>query len=135
MMATPWSRARGSPCRGTASDSGGGHVAGIEVSTNGGTTWHPASGHDSWSYVFTLQSPGSLTIRSRATDDSANTGPASVAVTVTVASHGCPCSIWDNSATPAEPGHSDGSPIDYGVKFRSDIDGEITGFRFYKSPG
>ena len=26
-------------------------------------------------------------------------------------------------------------PIDYGVKFRTDVDGSISGFRFYKSPG
>ena len=30
---------------GTASDTGGGVVAGVEVSTDGGTTWHPATGH------------------------------------------------------------------------------------------
>ena len=31
---------------GTASDGGGGVVAGVEVSTDGGTTWHPADRHD-----------------------------------------------------------------------------------------
>ena len=120
---------------GTATDSGGGHVAGVELSTDGGATWHPGSGHASWSYTFTPQTTGSLTIRARATDDSVNTGPPSADVTVTVAPHGCPCTIWDNSATPASVGNNDGLPIDYGVKFRSDVDGSITGFRFYKSPG
>ncbi|MGZ4429986.1 MAG: N,N-dimethylformamidase beta subunit family domain-containing protein, partial [Nocardioidaceae bacterium] len=33
---------------GTATDTGGGVVAGVEVSVDGGTTWHPASGTDSW---------------------------------------------------------------------------------------
>ena len=28
---------------GTATDTGGGVVAGVEVSTDGGTTWHPAT--------------------------------------------------------------------------------------------
>ncbi|MCU1465706.1 MAG: hypothetical protein JWM72_1634, partial [Actinomycetia bacterium] len=55
---------------GTASDAGGGRVAGIEVSTDNGVTWHPASGHESWSYTFTPQTTGSLTLLSRATDDS-----------------------------------------------------------------
>ncbi|HZM66253.1 MAG TPA: N,N-dimethylformamidase beta subunit family domain-containing protein, partial [Nakamurella sp.] len=35
---------------GTASDSGGGSVAGVEVSTDGGSTWHPATGTTSWTY-------------------------------------------------------------------------------------
>ncbi|MDQ1380585.1 MAG: large repetitive protein, partial [Actinomycetota bacterium] len=120
---------------GTASDTGGGRVAGVEVSTNDGLTWHPANGHDSWSYTFTPQTAGSLTLRSRATDDSVNTGTSSAPVTIQVAPHSCPCSIWDNSATPASVGNNDGQPIDYGVKFRSDVDGTVSGFRFYKSPG
>ena len=37
---------------GTASDSGGGVVAGVEVSTDGGTTWHPATGTTSWTYSW-----------------------------------------------------------------------------------
>src|ERR1035438_10758257 len=32
---------------GTATDSGGGVVAGVEVSVNGGQTWHPATGRGS----------------------------------------------------------------------------------------
>ncbi|MDQ1535508.1 MAG: large repetitive protein, partial [Actinomycetota bacterium] len=128
----------GSPATitGTASDTGGGRVAGIEVTTDNGTTWHPATGHETWSYSFTPETTGSLTIRSRATDDSVNTGPSSTAVTVTVAPHGCPCSIWDNSPVPTRLGlNDDNGTIDYGVKFRSDVDGDVTGFRFYKSPG
>src|SRR4051812_44324773 len=35
---------------GTASDTGGGVVAGVEVSTDGGATWHPATGRASWTY-------------------------------------------------------------------------------------
>jgi hypothetical protein len=121
---------------GTASDAGGGRVAGIEVSTDNGVTWHPASGHESWSYTFTPQTTGSLTLLSRATDDSVNTGASSAPVTIQVAPHSCPCSIWDNSATPASVGNNDGQgTIDYGVKFRSDVDGTVTGFRFYKSAG
>ena len=36
---------------GTATDSGGGRVAGVEVSTDGGTSWHAASGTGSWTYT------------------------------------------------------------------------------------
>ncbi len=120
---------------GSAADVGGGRVAGVEVSVDNGVNWHPASGHESWTYTFTPESTGPLTILARATDDSVNTGPDSAPVSVTVAPHGCPCSIWDNSAQPATTGQNDGLAIDYGVKFRSDVAGDVSGFRFYKSPG
>lgn len=59
---------------GTASDSGGGVVGGIEVSVDNGLTWHPAtSGRDKWSYRFSTGTQGKITIQSRATDDSGNT--------------------------------------------------------------
>ena len=41
--------------QGTAADTGGGRVAGVEVSTDGGSTWHPAEGRESWRYTW---SPG-----------------------------------------------------------------------------
>jgi hypothetical protein len=68
---------------GTAQDVGGGVVAGVEVSTDAGQTWHPATGHENWSYSFTPHA-GLFTIRARATDDSVNTGPASTDSTLTV---------------------------------------------------
>src|SRR5207244_1512502 len=57
---------------GTAADLGGGVVAAVEVSTNGGALWHPALGRGSWTYTWTPSSIGSITILSRASDDSAN---------------------------------------------------------------
>src|SRR5215213_1211883 len=47
----------------------------------------------------------------------------------------CPCSIWASSATPATPSDSDTSAIELGVKFRSDVDGQLTALRFYKGTG
>jgi hypothetical protein len=46
----------------------------------------------------------------------------------------CPCSLWSNATMPAVPSDSDIQAIEVGVKFRSDIDGYITGLRFYKGP-
>src|SRR5262249_20324830 len=37
---------------GTATDAGGGGVGGVEVSTDGGWTWHPASGRGTWTYTW-----------------------------------------------------------------------------------
>lgn len=42
--------------------------------------------------------------------------------------------IWPNSASPSVPFYSD-SPVELGVKFRSNVAGAITGIRFYKGPG
>ncbi|WP_225896428.1 DUF4082 domain-containing protein [Amazonocrinis nigriterrae] len=44
-------------------------------------------------------------------------------------------SIWNNSTTPTNPSISDPNAVELGVKFQSDIDGFITGVRFYKGSG
>jgi hypothetical protein len=67
---------------GTASDAGGGVIGGVEVSVDGGTTWHPANGRASWTYPFTPNHTGSYTLKSRATDDSLNVETPGAGVTV-----------------------------------------------------
>ncbi|MEU4445513.1 N,N-dimethylformamidase beta subunit family domain-containing protein [Actinosynnema sp. NPDC050801] len=47
----------------------------------------------------------------------------------------CPCTIWDDFATPATPGTDDGSPVELGTKARFTGEGEVLGVRFYKGPG
>lgn len=44
----------------------------------------------------------------------------------------CPCSVWPDSAVPEVPSASDGRQVQVGMKFRADVDGMITGVRFYK---
>jgi hypothetical protein len=57
---------------GTATDRGGA-VGGVEVSTDGGQTWHPAVGTDRWTYEWQVPpGSGSATIMSRASDDTLN---------------------------------------------------------------
>ena len=119
---------------GTATDTGGGVVGGVEVSTDGGSTWHPASGRGTWTYAWTPGTSGTVTIMARATDDSANIG-ASASVTVTVTARSCPCSIWGSGATPAVAADPDGTANELGVKFRSDVAGQVTALRFYKGAG
>ena len=119
---------------GVANDSGGGVVAGVEFSSDGGTTWHPAVGRSSWSYSWTPSAVNpTTTLMSRAVDDSANLETPSGGVTVSVQSQICPCSIWRGSVTPANPDGNDPTPIEVGVKFRADAAGSILGVRFYKS--
>ncbi len=44
----------------------------------------------------------------------------------------CPCSIWSSSTTPANAAADDDSAVELGVRFRSDVNGFVTGVRFYK---
>ncbi|HEY7116440.1 MAG TPA: DUF4082 domain-containing protein [Tepidisphaeraceae bacterium] len=44
-------------------------------------------------------------------------------------------SIWDDSATPTVTAFNDPASVEVGVRFRSDTDGFVTGFRFYKGAG
>ena len=123
---------------GTATDAGGGKVGGVEVSTDNGTSWHPATGRGSWSYTFTPGSNGTLTIRTRATDDSLRTETPSAGRAITVGTGtppppgSCPCTIWPSTATPAVAADSDSNAIEVGVKFRASQSGFINGIRFYK---
>ena len=117
---------------GTAADTGGGRVGGVEVSTDG-STWHPASGRDAWSYTFTPAAAGALSIRSRATDDSLNTGVVSAPVSLTVTDGSCPCSLWNDTTLPTTAAVSDPPhQIEIGTRFKSDVDGTISALRFYK---
>ena len=118
---------------GTASDSGGGVVAGVEVSVDGGTTWHPASGRGTWTYRWTPGTSGTAVLRSRAVDDSGNLETPSAGVTVTVAGKQCPCSIWGTGATPGTIDSADPGAVELGVRFRAAVSGFITGIRFYKA--
>ena len=114
---------------GTATDSGGA-VAGVEVSTDDGDTWHPATGTSSWSYSWIVHGAPSTTIKARAVDDSGNLEAALPSVTVDV---GCPCTMFGPNVTPSILDQGDLSPVELGVRFKSDLDGSITGVRFYKS--
>ena len=51
-----------------------------------------------------------------------------------VAFSGDPISIWDDSVDPQTP-VKNANPVEFGVKFRSDVDGVVTGLRFYKLEG
>src|SRR5262249_13762229 len=123
---------------GTASDTGGGVVAGVEVSFDGGSTWHKANlasaGISStWSYTWSPQGLGSATIKSRAVDDSGNLETPAAGIAVTVTPRTCPCSLFPSTATPGVVTTQDASAVELGVKFTADASGFITGVKFYKS--
>jgi hypothetical protein len=119
---------------GTATDAGGGVVAGVEVSTDGGTTWHPvatmsaANTTVTWSYSWVAHGNPTTRIESRAVDDSGNLEKPGSGITVNV---NCPCSIFGISAGGADSG--DANAIELGVKFKADAFGIASGIRFYKA--
>jgi hypothetical protein len=69
--------------KGTATDSGGGKIARVEVSTDGGRTWVQAQGTDQWKFVWTPSATVLTTLLSRAIDDSGNMEKPAAGVSVT----------------------------------------------------
>jgi hypothetical protein len=119
---------------GTATDSGGGVVAGVEVSVDGGATWRAATGTANWSFEWTPGAPGTVNVRTRAIDDSGNREGVSSGSTITIVPSNCPCpTLFSASAAPAADDSGDESPVELGVKFKSDLNGFVKGVRFYKS--
>ncbi len=117
---------------GIASDTGG-VVGGVEVSVDGGASWHAATGRETWTYQWTPSTAGPTVIKARAADDSGNVETPAAGTTVSVFTFNCPCTIWAPSATPTVASNpTDANAIELGVRFRSQVNGYITGVRFYK---
>ena len=114
---------------GTATDTAGA-VAGVEVSVDGGTTWHPASGRGSWTFVWAPDDPGTTTIRSRAVDDSGNIETPKAGISVTSTGQ---TDMWSATTTPQFVDSGDPGAAELGVKFTASQSGTISGIRFYKS--
>ncbi len=123
---------------GTATDSGGGVVAGVEISTDGGSTWHPATLTTAdgttvnWSYTWGAHGYPNATIETRATDDSGNLETPSDAISVKI---NCPCSLWGSAFAPLTVDAGDSHSTELGLKFTADLSGQVTGISFYKASG
>ncbi|MCU1518999.1 MAG: hypothetical protein JWQ75_3720, partial [Pseudarthrobacter sp.] len=112
---------------GSATDAGG-IVSGVEVSTDGGTTWHPAQGKQNWTYTYIQKGLTSASIQVRAVDDSANIGAAATRnLTLTG-----PYSVF-GTQVPVVTDSGDGGAYELGMRITPTLDGFITGARFYKS--
>ncbi|ANY82242.1 hypothetical protein BB934_28320 (plasmid) [Microvirga ossetica] len=114
---------------GTASDSGGGVVAGVEITTDSGATWHPVTGDENWTYSWVPHTAGTFTIRTRAVDDSVNVEVPKAGQTVTVTGN----NLFTASASPPSVAQLDRNPIEVGMKFQSSVAGTVTGVRFFKN--
>lgn len=119
---------------GTATDVGG-VVAGVEVSTDGGATWHPAAGRANWTYSWVPTQGGVATIKARAIDDSGNIQPSPTSTT-TASVPGPFGQTILGDATPTDANDLDTDAargIELGVRFTTEVSGYVTGIRFYKS--
>ncbi len=116
---------------GTASDTGGGVVGAVEVSVDGGATWHPATGRQSWTYTTTVGGFG--TSRSRAVPRRLRK-PRDAGPGVTVVDHAAPAASGNDRLGPARLDERH-EAVKLGVKFRADVDGYVTGIRYYKRAG
>ncbi len=104
-------------------------VAGVEVSTDGGSTWHPpAAGKQNWTYSYIQQGLANATIQVRAIDDSANIGTPTTRNLVLSG----PYSVFGQTV-PAIQDSGDGGAYEMGLRFTPTVDGFITGVRFFKS--
>jgi len=117
---------------GTAADSEG-RVGGVEVSVDGGRSWHPARGRENFQFVWATGVVGAATVMSRAVDDSGNLEVPGPGVAVEVGCQG-PCTLWRDEATPGTPWVPVAQPREVGVRFRADADGTVGGIRFYQDP-
>ena len=120
---------------GNATDVGG-VIGGVMVSSDGGSTWHPATSgvgaaSETWTYTFTAGTAGAHTLESKAIDSSVNVETPSDAVTYTV-QPSPNLSIFNATDTPGVANSGDPNPAEVGMKFVSASSGEITGIRFYK---
>ncbi|MEV1169984.1 DUF4082 domain-containing protein [Nonomuraea sp. NPDC049784] len=119
--------------QGTAADTGGGVVAAVEVSVDGGNQWRQAVGRTNWQFDWTTPATaGPVTIMTRAVDDIGNIQKTPTQRTVTVGKDCPPCTLWPSTTVPAVTSQNDSKPIELGVKFRASSSGYIRGIRFYK---
>jgi hypothetical protein len=83
--------------------------------------------------AFTASATYAATITTGVTDLAGNALTANHSWSFTIAAGpSCPCTVWSSSAVPANPSVSDPNPVELGVKFRAEVNGFITGVRFYK---
>jgi hypothetical protein len=117
---------------GTATDGAGaeaGQVAGVEYSEDGGATWKPAQGLETWSFSYLQSGLGEHTVLVRAIDDSGNYPQDGTPITAGVA--GPSSAFGDLEPRTADTG--DPSGVELGLRFSPTVDGAISGVRFYRS--
>ena len=117
----------------TAADADG-SVA--KVDFYNGTTLLGTDATSPYSFSWGNVAAGTYSLTARATDNgNAVTTSAAVSVTVNNVSVSCPCTVFKPTDAPANGPLNDGRALQLGMKFRSSVNGFVTGVRFYKAIG
>jgi Domain of unknown function (DUF4082)/PKD-like domain/Bacterial Ig domain len=122
---------------GTVADDGGGVVAAVEVSTDGGTTWRSATVDIAdqsigWTFTWIPLAQGNTTLKARGIDDSGNIEIPVEEIVVVVGPDVCPCNIFPVTSLPVKPLDNDLQGIEVGVRFQAAENGFISGIRYFK---
>ncbi|CAH2031411.1 Ig-like domain-containing protein [Trichlorobacter ammonificans] len=116
----------------TASASDNVGVSKVEFYLNGALKSTATAAPYSFAWDTTTVADGSHTLLVKASDAAGNTAQSSVSVTVKNAVQAA-SSLWSAGDLPSIIDVGPDSPVELGVKFRSDVAGYITGIRFYKA--
>ena len=122
---------------GTAADTAAASVAGVEVSTDGGATWHPATGGSELE-LHAGRPATAARQRSRQPRRRRQRQHRDAAAATGVTCHAAQALVRARTlAAGSQPRLTRTTtmrtPIEVGVKFRADVAGFITGVRFYKA--
>ena len=122
---------------GTATPAPGAVVARVEVSTDGGTTWNPATGLSNVELQLDACWRSGRPRTSSAPEDDSDIGqPGRHGRRVTVGpGRAAPARCSPTSQVPVKPDSGDGNAINVGMKFQTTTAGAITGVQFYKGAG
>ncbi|MBP1807353.1 DUF4082 domain-containing protein [Rubellimicrobium aerolatum] len=129
---------------GTATDDDGdpattdGVVALVEVSVDGGRSWHPAQGTTRWRYAWQPEAEGPHEIRARAIDDSLNVAGLALdggRVQVTAPLRPATFSLFEATRPPQADTvvFDDGRSVQLGMRFQVGLPGEATGIRYWRT--
>ncbi|SFQ24782.1 N,N-dimethylformamidase beta subunit family domain-containing protein, partial [Tranquillimonas alkanivorans] len=114
-----------------------GVVALVEVSTDGGQTWKPAIGTDTWSYTWTPTSVGITEVLARAIDDSLNLPSVAAlpAQTIEITAPPTPVafSLFDPHEAVTGTPYNDGTAVELGTRFSASESGNITGLKYWRT--
>jgi methionine-rich copper-binding protein CopC len=110
--------------------------------TNAGSAVTGSVSYNSLNYTATFAPATGLAMGttytatvSGATDLGGTTMAAPSSWSFATAAPACPCTIWPATVTPGTPATGDSGALELGVKFTSDINGTVTGVRFFKGSG
>ena len=93
--------------------------SGLTLYTNSGAITGTPSDTGTFSFTVQVRDTGSQT--------------ATKTLSITIAAMPAVVTIWPSSARPGREDDGPSSPVELGVKFKSDVAGTITGIRFYKA--